>query len=98
MSDAKKVKYVLEVKGQPAGAGVEIPGLGVFENGTHEITDQQAEDYRDRNAVATVETDEDGVITSTVDRGMTLLEASEGMVENVSVSTYEKASPKGGDK
>ena len=105
MSDEEKVKYVLEVEGQPKGAGVEIPGLGVFENGTHEITEQQAEDYRDRNPVVTVEEDKKShvILGSNVDRGLTLLEASNGMIEGVTVSTVgdkpaSGKSEKGGDK
>jgi hypothetical protein len=91
MSDDEKVKYVLEldVPGLDNKAEVEIPGLGVFQNGqTHEITEQQASDYRVRMATAEpVYDDDDIIIGSEVSQGPTVLQASRAMMEGISVST-----------
>jgi hypothetical protein len=94
MSDDEKVKYVLEldVPNIPRGEGIEIPGLGVFGNGgEYEITNQQAENYRDANPTAEpVVGKQNEILSVDVSRGKTLLQQSRSMMEGITVSTYQE--------
>jgi hypothetical protein len=95
MSDDEKVKYVLEldVPGEPDGAGIEIPGLGVFANGgTHEITEAQASDFRHRTATSQTIEDKDTnvILGSEIVHGKTVLQASRSMMSGITVSTYHE--------
>jgi hypothetical protein len=79
----------------PKGADVEVPGLGVFANGsTTQVSEEQAEAYRDNNAVlADVETDDrpawTGAAGVELRRGPTVLQAFEGH-STVSVETVKE--------
>jgi len=105
MSDEEKVAYVLEldVPGTPKGQEVEIPGLGVFKNGqSYDITEDEAENYRNANVVAETKTVKvkDGdqkrdVVVSEISQGPTLLQAFQGQ-EDILVST--PAAPKPQEK
>jgi hypothetical protein len=73
--------YTVEVnlpnvgKGQP----VEIDGLGIFENGTTtEVSDADAQSFRQKHSVMETETDENGGMTNTVKVGPTLSSAFKG--------------------
>lgn len=96
MSDSEKVKYVLEldVPGLVKGEGVEIPGLGVFENGgSYDITEEEAERYRDMHSVVDYGFDDEGVQTESITRrGETLLQRSHSM-NGITVSTAQGAQP-----
>jgi hypothetical protein len=79
-----KYKVTVNDPAVPKGAEVEVPGLGVFPNGsTTQVSEQEAEAYRDNNAVlADVETDDrpawTGAAGVELRRGPTVLQAFEG--------------------
>ena len=53
---------------------VEIPGLGTFENGEYEISNEEAAAFRVFNAVQTSEHDANGNLVTTMTPGPTVLE------------------------
>jgi hypothetical protein len=84
--------YKLIVSGLTAGQEILIDGVGVLGNGTHDVSDEQAETFRQLNSVHNPE-------------NPTLLQAF-SKHENVKVETVKESSPakaddnekKGGDK
>jgi hypothetical protein len=79
-----KYKVTLNDPALPKGAEVEVPGLGVFANGsTTQVSEEQAEAYRDNNSqLVDVETDDrpawSGAASVELRRGPTVLAAFEG--------------------
>lgn len=79
------------------GAEVEIPGLGVFKNGsTREVTEEQVENWRwfNQRPVEVGERPEGGVSAVEYQRGPTLKQAFEGVdyLEVVDDEPEEKSS------
>jgi hypothetical protein len=79
MADNEKVAYELELDlpGHPKGEGVQIPGLGTFENGSvYEVTEEEAQSYRVYHTRQVQQTDEHGnVLGADTELGPTLLQA-----------------------
>jgi len=76
-------KYEVKVNdpASPNGADIEVPGLGVFKNGsTRQLSEEEAEYFRDVNAtLVDVETDDSpawtGAAATELQRGPTVLQA-----------------------
>jgi hypothetical protein len=76
--------YELEVNipEQPEGSPIQIPGLGVFENGKkYEITEDEANNYRVHNSVQVPDIDEEThvVLGGHFEQGPSLYDAAQTM-------------------
>lgn len=91
-----KYKVFVNDPALPDGANVEVPGLGVFANGSaRQITEEDAENFRAVNSqLVDVETDDrpawTGAAGVELRRGPTVLQAFEGH-PTVSVETVEQS-------
>jgi hypothetical protein len=87
--------YTVEVnlpnvaKGQP----VEIDGLGTFVNGeTAEVSEGDAQSFRQKHSTMRTEYDEEGRMTNTVEQGPTLSQAFKGN-KNITVKKTKAGDP-----
>lgn len=93
MSDEEKVVYELDVDvpGLPKGEGLQIMGLGEFENGsTYLITESEAQSFRVMNATMEPVVDEDtqAITGAEYTLAPTLLQLSNTFVEGITVTTH----------
>jgi hypothetical protein len=91
MSDSKSVyTLTIDLPDLPKGELVQIPGLGTFENGeSYEVSKQDADAYRAYNSTQEPVIDEEtqAVLGSEMTLGPTLLQASQSMMEGITVTT-----------
>jgi hypothetical protein len=89
-------EITLDFPDRSKGDTVEIDGLGVFENGySYTVSDEEAEAFRLHHTTQQHEWDKDGNMTTTTEKGPTLLQAFQG---NDSVDVVVAQKPQDDDE